>query len=71
MTRRWWPRRDVGPTLEDKLRERAVVAAATDAEVVAMLERIEATNGEYLNTLGLIATGRLFTKALLILLRRP
>ncbi len=36
-----------------------------------MLERIEATNGEYLNTLGLIATGRLFTKALLILLRRP
>lgn len=71
LMRRCWPFRDAAPTLDERHRAREAIDGATDADVVAMLERVEATKGDYLNTLGIVGMGRLFAKALLILLRRP
>lgn len=70
MKRRRWSWHEA-PTLEERDRAQEVVADANEAEVVALLERVEATGGDYLNTLGLMGSLHLFAKALLILLRRP
>jgi hypothetical protein len=68
--RKRWSWHD-SPTISERDTAEQEVDAAAEADVVALLERIEATDGDYLNNLGLMGSLRLFAKALLILLRRP